>query len=422
MKNGCYRRNNKGSIESMAVLAAVFMIVIAAGIVFAGGSESLGAVATIKDNRPTVSAFLPENGNTTTNQTVNFTFNVRDDLSSVVTCTLYVNSVANVSTGVTGANVTGGSNSSLITNLTDGTHNWYISCVDSCTTDSNPNFCIDGAGVNNTGVSTTRIITVTVTTGAINGFVKNATGSAISGATVQIKQGSSVIASSATDGTGYYAFSLNAGIYDVVASKAGYADATNSGVTVTAGQTTQSNLTLTAANGTLSGTVKDNSANNNGLYGASVQAKVGADVIGSATTPDGGAYSISLAPNTYDVLVSKAGFIDSTISKAVSSGQTTTHDVNLSAAASSGAINGTIYDNTFTPLSNVKVTVKKNAGGAIVQIIYTNSNGRYRVVGLPTTDTYDLVAEKAGFTTNTFATNVGVSAGGTVTRNAVLTP
>ena len=65
---------------------------------------------------------------------------------------------------------------------------------------------------------------------------------------------------------------------------------------------------------------------------------------------------------------------------------------------------------------NIKITVMEYDTSTTVQVGYTNSAGQYQINGLPTTQTYDLYAN----VTKKFATNVGVSAGGTITRSTVL--
>jgi hypothetical protein len=81
------------------------------------------------------------------------------------------------------------------------------------------------------------------TTGSISGHVTDAVSSAaIGGATVSISGGPSTT----TDASGAYSFSsLAPASYDLTASKAGYASSTNSGVTVTAGNTATSDFALT---------------------------------------------------------------------------------------------------------------------------------------------------------------------------------
>jgi hypothetical protein len=106
----------------------------------------------------------------------------------------------------------------------------------------------------NTGVTVTASATTTSnfaltavapTTGTLQGTVTDATtAAAINGATVTIVGG----ASTTTNASGFYQFTnVTPGTYSVTAAKTGYSTGTNTGVSVTAGNTTTSNFALTAA-------------------------------------------------------------------------------------------------------------------------------------------------------------------------------
>jgi uncharacterized repeat protein (TIGR01451 family) len=77
-----------------------------------------------------------------------------------------------------------------------------------------------------------------------------------------------------------------------------------------------------AALGTLQGTVRDSSTNNP-ISGAAVQISGGA----STSTNASGVYTINLAPSTYSVTFSKAGYVSQTVNNvSVTSGATTTQN------------------------------------------------------------------------------------------------
>ena len=85
-------------------------------------------------------------------------------------------------------------------------------------------------------------------------------------------------------------------------------------------------ITVTANNGNITGTVR-NSASGQGLAGATVAIGGGS----STTTSDSGVYTFNdLAPGTYTLTASKAGFASASDSVAVTAGQTTTKDFSLS--------------------------------------------------------------------------------------------
>ncbi|MFQ3548583.1 MAG: carboxypeptidase-like regulatory domain-containing protein [Armatimonadota bacterium] len=109
----------------------------------------------------------------------------------------------------------------------------------------------------NPGASTTSNFTLTAQTGTITGTVKDSQNNAISGATVSTNTGGYT---TTTNSSGVYTLTgVVVGTYNVTASKSGFVSVTNNNVSVTSGQTTTSNFTLTAVpvervqNGTFEG-------------------------------------------------------------------------------------------------------------------------------------------------------------------------
>jgi YD repeat-containing protein len=92
-------------------------------------------------------------------------------------------------------------------------------------------------------------------TGSLNGKITgNGNGIAIPGATVQIKQGITLIAAATTDGSGNYAVpQLPPGTYSADISANGFTPASQSNVLITAGTTTILNSSLSAISGNSSG-------------------------------------------------------------------------------------------------------------------------------------------------------------------------
>lgn len=94
------------------------------------------------------------------------------------------------------------------------------------------------------------------TTGTISGNVKNSSGQNLSGATVSTDIGGYT---TTTDTNGNYSLvNVAPGTYDVTAVKSGYNAQTQTGKTVTAGQTTTVNFTLTPSGGSFSGIANGN--------------------------------------------------------------------------------------------------------------------------------------------------------------------
>ena len=143
------------------------------------------------------------------------------------------------------------------------------------------------------------------TTGSIAGTVTDSVShAALSGATVTLSPGGTT----ATDGSGHYSFSnLTPAGYTVTASAGGHATSSPASVTVTAGNTTTQDFALVPTTGSISGHVT-NASGGAPISGATVFIQGG----GSTSTDTTGLYSFSgLAPATYTLTASKAGFVTS---------------------------------------------------------------------------------------------------------------
>ena len=98
--------------------------------------------------------------------------------------------------------------------------------------------------INGADVNKNFTLSVSVTTATINGYVRNSTGSVLSGALVRLTRAGGTINENTTDGTGFYSIGTNAGIYNATASLAGFNDQTFS-VVLSAGATTSRNFSFT---------------------------------------------------------------------------------------------------------------------------------------------------------------------------------
>jgi YD repeat-containing protein len=149
-----------------------------------------------------------------------------------------------------------------------------------------------------------------ITTGTLSGTVSSsANGSAISGATMQALQNGAVKASTITASNGTYSFTgLAAGKYDLKASAASFGNALQNSITVTAGQTSTANFSLSAP-ATISGTVTQ-ADGTTPISGASVQVYVGSAGGSSATTDGTGSYSIAgISTGSYTVQATANGYV-----------------------------------------------------------------------------------------------------------------
>lgn len=241
-------------------------------------------------------------------------------------------------------------------------------------------------------------------TGTLTGNVKDQAGANVSGATVTTNTGGY---SATTDANGNYTISnVAAGTYDVTASKSGYNSQTQSGKTVTAGQTTTVNFTITRQTGTLTGNVKDQAGAN--LSGAIVTTNTGGY---SATTDANGNYTITnVATGTYDVTASKAGYNSQTqTGKTVNYNQTTTVNFTLT-SVSNGTISGNVKNKDGVNIAGA--TVSTNTGGYSAT---TDANGNYTISNVAA-GTYNVTASKSGYVSEV-KNGISVTAGQTTTCN-----
>lgn len=146
-----------------------------------------------------------------------------------------------------------------------------------------------------------------------------------------------------TDANGAFAFEgLEAGTYTLSFGKSGYIDATQE-VSVTTGQITRANIymkLLSATTGTISGTIKDN-ANGQLISNCNVSISPGG---ASVTSSSSGTYEFSdLAPGSYSLTFSKAGYEDANTTVTVKAGKNSTADV-LIKAKSAFALSENGYD------------------------------------------------------------------------------
>jgi len=245
------------------------------------------------------------------------------------------------------------------------------------------------------------------TTGTIAGNVKDDVGANVSGATVSTTTGGYT---TTTNSSGNYTLSnVVAATYNVVASKTNYNSHTQSNQTVTAGQTTTVNFTITRQPGTIAGNVKDDAGAN--VSGATVSTTTGGY---TTTTNSSGNYTLSnVTPGTYNVVASKTNYNSHTQSnQTVISNATTT--VNFTITRQPGTIAGSVKNTGGTGISGA--TVSTTTGGYSAT---TNSSGNYTLSNVAV-GTYSVLASKTGYSTGT-NTGVVVSSNQTTTSNFTLT-
>ncbi|WP_282137851.1 carboxypeptidase regulatory-like domain-containing protein [Rossellomorea aquimaris] len=238
--------------------------------------------------------------------------------------------------------------------------------------------------------------------GAISGTVRDSSNNtAIPLANLELIDSNGVlIATTTADGSGQYSFNNFApGNYQVRSFATNYSTTTVSS-TVTAGNTTVTNIFLEPNPGSIQGTVVDGDTLT-AISGASVQAVNGQNVIvASATTNGSGQYSFdSLLPGSYSLIFTADGFATINLGAVVTSNTSTTVNAFLSKLA--GELQGTILDPNAAGIPSATVTIFIQNNIQINSVV-TDSNGNYMVSGLPP-GSYTVVASAPNYTTETVA-------------------
>lgn len=159
--------------------------------------------------------------------------------------------------------------------------------------------------------------------GTLQGTVKDSFNVPVANAVVSVD---GLYYSAKTRADGSYTMLLPPGTYGFTASKAGYESGT-SGATITIGGTATSNFVL--GNAIIKGTVRSNLTGNPPLVGATVRATDSWGVAFTATTSEGGAYSLSVAPDNFFIEVIFPGYIQQNDYVSVLAGENVTKDYTL---------------------------------------------------------------------------------------------
>lgn len=112
-----------------------------------GNTNSTTLSVLVDTDFPQISLTAPANGSTSGSSTVSFTFSATDNNQATLDCNLYLDSPANTAPygNISSINLSSGVNTSTITGIALGLHNWTVECYDS---------------VGNYNVSETRFFTV----------------------------------------------------------------------------------------------------------------------------------------------------------------------------------------------------------------------------------------------------------------------
>ena len=300
-----------------------------------------------------------------------------------------------------------------------------------------------GVATVNAGIYANSTVSGTVFNDANADGVKESGESGASGVTVQLLNGSAVLATTTTGSNGSYSFSSVAPGADTVKVVAPSGDliSTNNGsatqsVTVTSGSTDNVAATGLYANASVSGTVftdlnadgaKDGA--DTGLAGQTVELLSGSTVIATATTGANGSYTINnVTPGSYTVKVLPAAG-DQFSTNAGSGSQAITLTSGGSATVNAGeyalsTVSGTVFaDGNADGVQEAGesgasgITVELLNGSTVLATTTTGSNGSYSFSSVaPGSDTVKVVTPSGDLisTNNGSATqSVTVTSGST---------
>ncbi len=275
--------------------------------------------------------------------------------------------------------------------------------------------------VNTTGSVRSVTDTAAVTCGGdVGGTVTDAdTGALIEGATVELAQDGTAVASTTTDDQGAYAFQgIAEGDYTVAAQADGYVSSTPAPVTVVCFETATVDIGLTTVPppcegvGDIVGVVTD-TATSLPIEGATVALATGPtpqDVIGNTQTNALGEYTFPDVDCTnngesYTVAAQKTGYQPNAIPNVeVVGGETTTVDIALTQIVPPpppGNIAGVVTDAvTGAPIANATVVLGTLTpppdAGDIISTTKTNAQGGYAFQAVPV-GSYGVAADATGY-------------------------
>jgi large repetitive protein len=223
--------------------------------------------------------------------------------------------------------------------------------------------------------SNTSPITINVqSAAAITGTISDqSTGLVLPGTTVNLLQGMSIVASTVTNGSGFYSFTnLIPGNYTVQAVRTNYVTGT-ANVTAVSGVTQTANIALAPLPSSISGNVSNGGA----VAGAVVTLTNNSGVAVDTTTTNGaGNYSFpSVTPGAYNVGVTAAGFQSQV--KTVITEPNQAAAVNFTLIANPGAVSGTIRNAANSAVIPGAFVELLNSSGVIISTTTSNGAGQY---------------------------------------------
>jgi hypothetical protein len=254
----------------------------------------------------------------------------------------------------------------------------------------------------------------------------------VSGASVEVYDGVTLVGEAITDDDGTYLVTLSAGDgYTVIASAGNYVSTYQENVIIEEGKTVTVNIELSAmgtGTGIVQGTVRD-VVTRNGINGATIEIYDGMTLLATTSSDANGDYSVEIqAGEDYEVSVSTTGFIPvSYFNVDLYEDETVILELILQIAdtySGNGTVAGTITDSmNGGDLADVTITLRDGLNvhsGDATTTGTTIADGTYSIADVPT-GYYTAELAKTGYITGYMSI---YSLGGETTgnQNASLSP
>ena len=278
-----------------------------------------------------------------------------------------------------------------LTNLADGSHNVTVYSNDSLGNSAKTSsyFTIDRSGM-------------------IVGYVYNNNSQPIQGVLIQVLQNSAVINITTSNSDGYYALYVGDGTFDIEVSKPGYQDVSVADIVVSGSIPTKQNITMYEISQGVSGYVNDQ--NNNPVNGTTLSF-TSPTYNDSTITNESGYFNIELPPETYNVTLTKPGYLNITlVNITITNNSYLEFNITM---IQTGSVQGTVKNWTGSEIGNTTIIVMQN--GDMVKQTQTDANGTYSITGLAP-GYYNISANAIGYIENSVK-NIYLSSNETVTQD-----
>lgn len=279
----------------------------------------------------------------------------------------------------------------------------------------------DGNFIN---IQLSYIASAVVTPASLAGTITDSqSGSGVSGATVELLQGSSSVYNATTDGSGNYSIAnIAAASYTLRVTASGYQEHSES-ITLSEGQAvTGKNIALSpqvASIATISGTIYQ-TGTTTAVSGASVRLLQNGQVIYETTSTSAGAYAFNnITAGSYSLLVNLTGYQNYSENINLNTGDNqSNHTIYLDQSIQVVAFSGTVSDaNSHAMVTAAIVELLQN--NAVAVSTTTNSSGAFEFTDLAS-GSYTLRVTKSGY--QVYSQSLNIADGQNFTIHISLVP